>query len=434
MIKWDEFSSLAHNWQDLLLRKKILGKGKVLRNIAFLSGGSAFAQVLTAVNAILLARFLSPEGYGLFISAYAAAGLTSFLFNWGLDTWLLRQASISQQPRNLLGSVIAIKTGFGFVWVLGLLIILPQIRPDLFIKALLLVSALDIWCDGLFNAGTASLNAQKRVSIVSMLLLLSRGTRLLGTIILIFLGASLPVIFATGRLAGTLIALIIVIFILKPTFITGLVSDAVRIFRDSIPYGLSDLLATIYLQADVTLLAIIAGSKVAVGLYSPASSLVNALFIIPAAIYAVMIPVLTRLLESNRLDFHRHVRFMYAGFIALGLLMWLGIGFGGGFLVNLLLGPSYSTTGRLLVILSPILLLKAVSFASAAVLVAVGWQKYRLTPQAISAIANVILNLYFIPQFGVVGVASVYVVSEIVLTTGYIAQSARWFRANPIIV
>ena len=64
---------------------------------------------------------------------------------------------------------------------------------------------------------------------------------------------------------------------------------------------------------------------------------------------------------------------------------------------------------------------------------AVGWQKYRLTPQAISAIANVILNLYFIPQFGVVGVASVYVVSEIVLTTGYIAQSARWFRSNPIL-
>jgi len=433
MIKWNGFSSLAHNWQEILSHKAILGKGRVLRNIAYLSGGSAFAQILTVVNAILLARYLSPERYGLFIGAYAAAGLTSFLFNWGLDTWLLRQASISQKPQGLLGSVIAIKFGFGIAWAVALLTILPQVRPDLFLKPLLFVSALDIWCDGLFNAGTALLNAQKRVSTVSTMLLVSRGGRLLNTILLILLGATFPVVFAAGRLAGTLLGLTLILIILKPKFITGLISNAVIIFQDSIPYGLSDLLATIYLQADVTLLAIILGNQMAVGLYSPASSLVNALFIIPAAGYAVMIPVLTRLMESSQLDFHRDVRIMYAGFIALGLLMWLAIGLGGHFLVDLLLGPSYSTTGQLLSILSPILFLKALSFASAAILVAVGWQKYRLAPQAISALVNVLLNLYFIPQLGVLGVACVYVASEIVLTTGYLAQTARWFRSNPIL-
>ena len=428
MIKGNGYSGWARLWDDLQDRNAGLLRNQVLRNVAALGSGSGLAQAIMAVNAIIFARFLSPEGYGLLIGAYAAAGLTSFLFNWGLDTWLLRHAAMAEQPGVLLGNVLSLKAAFGLIWGAALLAWLPRLRPDLYLTPLLLVSILDVWAEGLFTTQTAVLTTQKRVPTASALLVVSRGGRLLNTLILILFGLRTPLVFAQGRLVGTLVALGIALYLLRPHFSSGELSQAGRLFRLSLPYGLSDLLATLYLQADVTLLGLLLGVGRTVGLYAPASGLVNALFVIPAAAYVVMIPVLTRQLESGSGQFSRNVRVMYIGFTLLGVAMWWGLVIAGRLLVAWLLGQAYQTSGFLLVVLSPILFLKALSFASAAVLVAVGWQSRRLGPQALSAVANILLNLYAIPRFGVWGVASVYVASETILTVGYLLQVVKWFR------
>ena len=55
----------------------------------------------------------------------------------------------------------------------------------------------------------------------------------------------------------------------------------------------------------------------------------------------------------------------------------------------------------------------------ATVLVAVGWQQRRLVPQMLSAFANIGLNIWAIPRWGIEGAAHVYVASEVVLFIGY---------------
>jgi O-antigen/teichoic acid export membrane protein len=122
---------------------------------------------------------------------------------------------------------------------------------------------------------------------------------------------------------------------------------------------------------------------------------------------------------------------VFVGFTILGIILAFGIWIAGPFLSELLLGDSYKTTGQLLRILSPILFLKSLSFACAAFLVAVGWQIRRLIPQAISAAANILLNLLVIMTLGIIGVALVYVVSEVILLIGYLWISAMWFRTTP---
>ncbi len=67
-----------------------------------------------------------------------------------------------------------------------------------------------------------------------------------------------------------------------------------------------------------------------------------------------------------------------------------------------------------------------VSFALGAIVVAVGWQNYRVIAQAISAGLNVGLNLLIVVSAGIVGVAKVYIASEVVLMLGYLFLVLLW--------
>jgi O-antigen/teichoic acid export membrane protein len=248
---------------------------------------------------------------------------------------------------------------------------------------------------------------------------------------MIVMGVNSPTVFAIGRLMGTTLALVTALILFTPKFYGVSLRDEKATFREAIPYGFSELLAIVYMQADVTLIALLIGSGEAVGLYAPASSLINALFVIPLAGFYVLVPVLTRLYQEQSLTFRHTIIQVFVGFTILGIILAFGIWIAGPFLSELLLGDSYKTTGQLLRILSPILFLKSLSFACAAFLVAVGWQIRRLIPQAISAAANILLNLLVIMTLGIIGVALVYVVSEVILLIGYLWISAMWFRTTP---
>ena len=87
-------------------------KRPILKNLAISSVGAGIAQLFMLINAVFIARFLSPEGFGLYTASYAICSVTAFFFNLGLDTWLLREASISNQPINLVGTALKIKAGF----------------------------------------------------------------------------------------------------------------------------------------------------------------------------------------------------------------------------------------------------------------------------------------------------------------------------------
>jgi O-antigen/teichoic acid export membrane protein len=430
-MKGKSLSSVLVAFKDRLQLNPDSQRETVIHNLAYLGGGTFVAQFLMALNAILLARILQPEAYGVFVATYAAAGLSSFFFNWGLDTWLLRQASLSAEPDKGLGTVVFLKVTFGVVWAILLFLILPRARPDLYYSSIVLVACMDILLEGLFSAGNAVLNAQGRVRRVSGLLLISRGARLINTLLFMGLGYLNPLAFAIARLAGTLFAWIISLQSIRPRRDNTTPLSARRTFRQAIPYGLSELLSIIYLQADILLIALITGNSQAVGLYAPASGIISALFVIPSAGFYVIVPVLTRYHSTNGGNFRKVVMQMFAGFSLLGIILSVLIWGSSQFLAEFLLGEAYTTSGELLAILSPILFLKTVSFAAAAFLVAVDWQSRRLIPQAVSAAVNIILNLLVIQSLGIQGVAYVYVFSEMILLIGYLIATARWFRIQP---
>jgi O-antigen/teichoic acid export membrane protein len=190
-----------------------------------------------------------------------------------------------------------------------------------------------------------------------------------------------------------------------------------QILRESPPFASADFLAWSLARLDVLIVTFTLGER-AVGVYSPAVSLVSALFLVPYAVYGVMVPVLSRLYPDNLRQFRLTTLRM--------LLMLLVIGVGLAGLTTLgtplfiaLLGKSFSETLVILRILSILLIFKCLGMGVAAIIIVMGKQAKRVGVQIFAVAFNLLLNLVVVYRYGIRGVAVVYVMTEVLLMAGY---------------
>lgn len=404
-------------------------KTSLIKSLALFGGSTTAAQFIMMIYVLIVARVLGPTELGFFTGAYSLVGISAFFLNLGMDTWMLRKAGLYSDVTILSGKVLRIKSVIGIFWSLLLVIIAPMVRPDLYTVPMMLICSLDAWSDVCFNTEIQALNVQRRMKTITWLVLLSRGGRLLGLTILLMVGLESAVWFALTRALATFVGFAVATFFHRPKLSSKLPISTKKVLSESLPFGVSEFLSLIYTNIDVTILAWMAG-KTAVGLYSPASGIIHALFVIPNAMFSVMVPIMTKLGANSIQRFRSSMRSLFLSFIALGLVMWLAVGLLGNWVMPWLLGDEYQFSGRILAILSSILFCKSIGFACAIVLVSVGWQRKRLLPQLISAVFNIAANIILIPRFGIEAVAWVYVISEFILALAYGWITIQWIRSG----
>jgi len=404
-------------------------KTSLIQNLALFGGSTTVAQSIMMVYVLILARILGPMELGFFNSAYSLVGISAFFLNLGMDTWLLRKAGLFSDVTILSGKVLRIKAAIGVFWSLALLILAPLIRPDLYTLPMMVICSLDTWSDVCFGTEIQALNVQHRMKTITGLVLFSRGGRLLGLLLLYFFGVNSAVIFALVRAVATFAGFVAATYFHRPKWRTGTLISTRTVLTESLPFGLSEFLSLIYTNIDVTILAWMAGTT-AVGLYSPASGIIHALYVIPNAMFTVMVPMMTQLGAKSIDRLRSSLRALFLSFFALGVAMWLVVGSLGKWLVPFLLGSEYQFSGELLAILSSILFIKCIGFACAIVLVAVGWQHKRLLPQFFGSVINIFANILLIPKYGILAVAWVYVLSELFIMIAYVWVTIRWVRSG----
>ena len=97
-----------------------------MKEMSMFSGANLVAQIIMMVYAVLIARGLGPQQLGIYSGLYAIAGITVTIINWGLDTWILKEAYRANSIRVLTGDVLSLKTFLGIFWGLSLVIILDR--------------------------------------------------------------------------------------------------------------------------------------------------------------------------------------------------------------------------------------------------------------------------------------------------------------------
>jgi O-antigen/teichoic acid export membrane protein len=395
-----------------------LRKKRHLVNVGAFGIAAALGQFMMMLFTFLLARRVGPVSYGFYFSSFSLLFLTSILFNNGLDTWLLNQKLNETELHETYSQIVTVKTIGGIVWAALVVVIAPLIRPDVYLRILLLINAVDIWTDAVFMSSLAVLNIQGKVKEYSISLILSRTFKLLSLLMLMFLGTEEVIPYAIGRAFISILVATVALCRLKPRIIPIRFPALLNKLKSSRFFALSDFLATIYMQIDITLLNLMVGSF-QVGVYSPASSMINALFVLPTAVHLYTLPLLTRYYYDDPPKFVKFAKNINFLTLILGLILCLGVYLLGGWLIVRILGTDYEATSRIIVVLSPILLMKSLEFGFASIIVAGGAQKKRVMPQIFASFVNVLFNLILIPRFGIVGAAKTYLISESILMLWY---------------
>ncbi len=403
-----------------------ISRKHVVTNILTLVSATSIGQVATGLSLLFTARPLGIDSFGQYAACFALTKMTSIIFTLGTDIWLLREGRRGEIPLGkLIGSNITIKFLMGFIWLIGLFIASRYLDPKTYPPQLLFLSALATWLEAFLLTVSYGFIVSLKNQATAVLVLASSLGLLLSTLGLVFIQQNDPMSYAWVRLSVAGLATLGGLFWFRK--ISPLSSDfrVVRLTVKSIlPFALSDGLALIYTQADITIVALILG-KQAAGLYSPASGILRAMFVIPSAVYLVMTPVIGQLVAERSQRLSVTIRQTYFFLAGIGALLWMVTSLLGPWISRLVLGPKFSVSGAILVILGVILFIRSCSYASTAVIVATTGQGRRVVIQALAAGINVILNLLVIHRYGITGVAWVYVISEIILLAGYLVIAER---------
>jgi len=221
-----------------------------------------------------------------------------------------------------------------------------------------------------------------------------------------------------SRLLISLLTLIICFVLFKPMVKFNMDLEFINTARQSIEYGLSEILAMIYSNIDMAILPFFSISET--GLYSPASGAIHALYIIPNSIFVYLIPQYAKMFDKQgKFSLKRIFGKFVLIFFLIGFILSVCLFIGGELFVTFLLDNRFAATSSVIRILSPIMLFKSLAFSFALLIVITGNQRRRLLPQFLVSCINIILNIALIPHFGLVGVAWVYTLSELALMVSY---------------
>lgn len=179
---------------------------------------------------------------------------------------------------------------------------------------------------------------------------------------------------------------------------------AKRLLKDSWPLILSGVAVMVYMRIDQIMLGQMLGDQ-AVGIYSAAVRLSEAWYFVPVAIGGSVFPAI---IEAKRLGegvYHGRLQKLYALMAWLAIFVAIPVTLLSGWIVDVLFGAAYVEAAPALSISIWSGVAVAMSVVHNKWLLTEGLQNYSLIYTVIGALANVILNLYWIPRFGVEGAA-----------------------------
>lgn len=374
--------------------------------------GNIASKILYFVFGILAARIYGVSIYGEYNYALSIVAYFIMFANLGIQGYA--QFAVSKEPQKAkvyYNEVITIEIILGvvatFLLYLFTLIVTTSRGMVLLVGSTIIISALNI--DWLFFAKQESQNVSIQQLITYCIQLILLGLAYLSGSTQAFL---LPVLVSIGQFIGNIYLHVIgkYKFDIKYSFT---VENWKLNIKKGIPYLFSGVFAGINCNIDSIIIANIMDSE-AVGAYSAAYKIINIFMVLLATIYAPMFPILVQSLKSN-IDKYREIinRMRKISAIFIFPCVTGGVILGNQ-LIEFMYGLQYqeaSEAFKILLLFVGVFYMREVYGYT---LTALGEQKKYMTSVCISSVINILLNIFFIPIWGIEGAALTTLISELV--------------------
>lgn len=389
----------------------------ILANTIIASSGRVLNVALGVVVLSLISRFLGITQYGSYTLLLAYGAILQIAADFGLYLTLSRNIVRHPNQENYYLShitslrLVLLAVTFGLGGLVSLVI--PSLRGLITIYPLValgfIAQSLSQLMMGVYQKygtiwrATAGDIIGRLVQVAGIVLLGARGATLTSMTVLFTLSLAVAAYVHRQLLPPALR--------IRPAFVW---SAWRRLLAVSWPLGAVLVLNVIYFRIDTIILSLYRPAA-QVGLYGLAYRLVESCLFLPAMFGGLLLPHLSSAWLNDRASFSRYLQQGAAAVVWGAVFTVLTLAFFAEPVILLVAGPAFTAAAPLLRILSIALgvmfLGNFVSFS----LVAAGRQRTLLIIAATGAVANVVLNLIFIPPYGAPAAALTTLVTEAIV-------------------
>ncbi|KKQ78827.1 MAG: Polysaccharide biosynthesis protein [Parcubacteria group bacterium GW2011_GWC2_38_7] len=382
----------------------------------FLVWSDIISKIVLFAFQIYMARKLGPESFGIYALAMTFGTMFIVFANYGLDVLAAKEiATDREQSAKYLGNLSLAKIPIALFTLLTMVLTALALGYSKEIVLYMFLTGISTiflsynrFIFGFFRAfGVLKYEAyitagERIITSIACISIVSFGFGLLG-------------IFSVTSLFG-IASFIISFFLLKHYFISYPdyswdSSFIKRTLMDATPLLILGIFSVIYFQIDIIMLSLMRGEEV-VGLYSAAIRLFSLFQFIPGAVIGVLLPVMSRqfyfkdkqLLESLSVG----IQYM----LILGLVSSISIFLFANQIIILLYSDKFLSAVTALKVLIWSLPFFLINPILGNFLIATNNARLPVVCVGITAIINIVLNLFLIPKYSLIGSSIATLASE----------------------
>jgi len=403
-------------------RANPLSSTLAVSHAVLLTGSQILRRGLRVVFALVAARTLGPEQFGIYALLIALVELLNIASGSGFADYLSREsAKDARTGWGLVSRLVLLRliyaAAFGTALIAALRL-LGYPRSVLIASAWMYLALVPRSASEIVQGVLRGIGRYGLLVVVELILGLAL---VLGAIVLLLHGGGLGFVIATevgGAFAAGLVALFMA-FRLATVKRTQL--SWPELVRKTYVFNVYPLVGSLYDRQDVLLLSKLVGNF-ATGIYSVAYRAMGMLQLVPYGVLYSLLPALSRGScegpEKQRLEKAMGLLLSVAFTLVLGTTVFAGP------FVRLVVGDNYAESAAAAKILIWAVIPMYINFALNIALLATGREKVFLTTSTVCLTFNLTANLILIPMFSWRAAAVVTVATELAL----LAQNVYWIR------
>jgi len=389
-------------------------KRKIFLNIFWSILGKIVNMLGVLFVGILIARYLGPEQYGLMNYVISYVTIFSVIAGFGLENIEIRELSKnSDRKEYILGTAFILRLFFSIVTFLLIISSLFIYKTDTQTTILILIYSLFVF-SGCFNVIRNYFTSivQNEYVVKSEI----ARTFIGAAIKIALLWFEFPLIYFI--VAMTLDSILVSSgYIVSYNRKVGKIRDwkydsslLVYLVKESFPLMLTLVFTTLYQRIDHVMIKNMIGDE-SLGYFSVATQLINVVLVLPLILVQTISPVLVRIKHNNMERYKKKKEQFVSIILWISIIASTMVSILSYWLILYLFGEKYLAAVPVLQIMSWKAVGMALSAASGQIIIMENIQRWTPVRSFLSVFICIILNLIFIPKYGIIGSAWVSIIT-----------------------
>lgn len=395
----------------------------VIKNTGAVTASTLLSQAMAAIVVILLARYLNPEGLGLYTTAYAFVNIFSYFNELGLSQLMVQDGSRDAAKLPVcFGNALLVKgVAVGIVFMVMMLCMALMGYSDIQCYLIVIVG-IGMMFNNVNQTMYNYFQAREKMAVMAGYQFLQALLIALLTLVVIYgLHLNVVAVTVTHLITYALLTILLVLALRKLVRPAPDRSALPDMIARGLPFGIQRAVSQIFpnLSIFVLSLSFLMVSEAEIGIFGAARSLVFPLIFLPNSFAVSIYPILFRLGAGDRLRHQAAMEKVFKILAAVGIPVSFFLCVLSPEIIGWLYGDHYAGTAAVFAVLCWYFALECLNYPLGDVMLTMNRQWQRTVFQGIALVLLVLLTLWAQPRYGLVGSAWAVLIVEACLFLSY---------------